>query len=75
MFPCYYEILECNLNSWLFYKVLLNNTKGSEKRNSMSKKLEQPYEAIYIVISTMKVFIHFYFYREIVKLQKIRQYF
>ena len=72
MFPCHYEILECNLNSWLFYKILLNNTK---KRNSMSKKVEWSYMAIYIVISTMKVFIHFYFYRGIIQLQKIRQYF
>ena len=55
-----YEFLECNLNSWLFYKILLNNTKGSEKRNSMSKQLEWPYGTIYIVISAMKVFMHFY---------------
>ena len=76
MFPFNYEILECNLNLWLFYKILLNNIiKGSEKRNSMSKKLEWSYRDIYIVISTMKVFIHFYFYRGIIKLQKIRQYF
>ena len=72
MFPCY-EFFEYNLNSCLFYKILVNNTKGLEMRNSMSKQLEWPYEAIYIVIYDMKVFIHFYFYKEMIKLQNIRQ--